>query len=65
MGFIQTAFADPFSTAAQAVVLALGAGHLVLAFLAWRAKGPIGRGGWLHPARRHGERVLRYGAHHP
>jgi histidine kinase/DNA gyrase B/HSP90-like ATPase len=44
---IQTAFADPFSTAAQAVVLALGAGHLVLAFLAWRAKGPIGRGGWL------------------
>jgi signal transduction histidine kinase len=44
---IQTAFADPFSTVAQAVVLALGAGHLVLAFLAWRAKGPIGRGGWL------------------
>lgn len=44
---IQTAFADPFSRAAQAVVLALGVGHLLLAFLAWRTRGPIGRGGWL------------------
>jgi hypothetical protein len=44
---IQTAFADSFSQVAQGVVLALGAGHLVLAFLAWRAKGPIRRGGWL------------------